>query len=291
MADVVESQVDTTNGPHRVRVGGTGPAMMVIPGGPGWGTDYLIDSVVELIGGSHRLYFVDQRGAGRSPVGTGPLTVEAYVDDMAEIADHFGLDQFDILGHSFGGLQTMMFAITYPDRVHRMVLADSDGPERRRWEAVFAPGSEFDRRTKVEDQDEIARITADPSWMSDQVVLDRYLALAYRPLYADPSTAGRIKHGMDETRFLQLLATTDAVRNALSDWDIRADLKDVAAPTLLVYCRDSIHDPETPRSLHELLPDSKLVLVDGGHDPMNEDGAGFKAAVDDFYLAFMPVDE
>ena len=282
MRAVVGVMVETPYGLHQVRVGGGGTPMMVIPGGPGWGADYMIESLVELLGERRRLFFVDQRGTGGSPVGSGPLTVEAYVEDMMAIADHLELDRFDILGHSFGGLQTLISAVEHQDRLDRIVIADGDPPTRTLWEAASASGSPFDQRTRQEDQAEIAELTADPLWMSNQTTLDRYLVLAYRPLYADPTAAEQINHGLNKSRFLQLQATTRSVRTALADWDITMNLKRVSNPTLLVYSRDSIFGEETPEALLDLLPNSKLEWVEGGHTPFIEDPEPFRTAVEDF---------
>ncbi len=119
--------------------------------------------------------------------------------------------------------------------------------------------------------------------MSDQDAFNRFLILAYRPLYADPRVAERIDHGMDWTRYLQLQATTKAVRAALGDWDFTEDLRGISIPTLLVYCRESIFDRRVPELLLELLPNAVLVWVDGGHAPFIEDPEAFQNAVHAFF--------
>ncbi|MEA2001037.1 MAG: alpha/beta hydrolase [Actinomycetota bacterium] len=277
-----EFMVDTPNGPHMVRSVGSGSPMMVVPGGPGWGADYMIDSLSEALAGAHRLVFVDQRGTGASPVGIGPLTADAFIQDMAAIADRLGIDELDVLGHSFGGLQVLMFAIAYPDRVGQIVIADGDPPTRGLWERASASGSPFDQRTRPEDIAEMAAVTADPDWMADQALLDRYLVAAYRPLYASPTVATTIRHGMDGKRFTQLQLTTQAVRDELGAWDITAQLTNVSAPVLLVYCRESIHGTATAESLRGALPNSKLIWVEGGHAPFIEDPSAFTSAVNAF---------
>gem|GEM_PF-6313254 len=77
MTGVTTMMVDAPQGVHRVRLSGEGPPLFVVPGSPGFRATYLIDSVTALLGGSHRLVFIDQRGAGGSPVGDGPLSIEA----------------------------------------------------------------------------------------------------------------------------------------------------------------------------------------------------------------------
>jgi proline iminopeptidase len=276
-------RVDTPNGPHFVRRAGHGPPMMVVPGGPGLGAEYMIEPVIRLLGDQHELLFVDQRGTGESSVGTGPLTVEAFVEDMAAVADALGLDRLDLLGSSFGGLQVLLFAVAYPDRVRRIVVSDGDPPTRQLFGMVWGPDSPFSRRVLPEDQAEIERITAIPDWMSDQELLDRYLIAYFRAFYLDPRTAGTIQHGLDAAKFTQMGATSRSVRDTLGDWDFTADLASVIAPVLLVYCRDSIFGASTPEVLRDVLPNATLALVDGGHLPFIEDPQAFTSAVRGFF--------
>lgn len=283
MPAVINEMVDTPNGPHAVRLVGNGPPMMVVPGGIGFGAEYMVEPVAGLLSEHHRLIFVDQRGTGASPVGTGPLTVDAYVADMESLADHFGLDRFDLLGHSFGGLQVLLFAIDHPERVGRIVIADGDPPHRELWKAAFAPGSPYEQRTRSGDATEMAEITADPAWMDDQDLVNRYLLLEYRPLYVDPTIAGEVRHGMDGSRLKQMRLTSRAVRGSLGEWDIRPQLPSIQAPVLLVYGRQSIFETEAARIYADLLPNSELVWVEGGHSPFLEDPKGFAASVDEFF--------
>ena len=51
----------------------------------------------------------------------------------------------------------------------------------------------------------------------------------------------------------------------------------------LVYGRQSIFETEAARIYADLLPNSELVLVEGGHSPFLEDPKGFAASVDEFF--------
>jgi len=285
MAHVKTVMVDTPNGTHRVRLAGEGRPLLVVPGGPGFGATYLVESVTELLGDRHRLVFIDQRGAGRSPVGTGDLSIEAYVEDAAAIADELGIGHFDIMGHSFGGLQTMFVAATYPTRVDRVILIDGDAPTRNLFEAAFAPGTPIYQRTRPEDVEEKAAIMAAPDWMFDQKQLDRWVILEFRAFYKDPSMSAMVPHDFDGEMHNQWRATSSAVRSALGDWDITPLLPSVASPVLLVYCRDSILGSEIPATYDKLLPNSRLVWVEGGHTPPAEDPLAFASAVRSFFAS------
>lgn len=280
----VTETVETPNGPHQVRVAGHGPPMMVVPGGPGFGAEYMIGPLVEQLGHVRTMLFVDQRGSGGSPVGRGPLTMAAYVDDMAAIVDHFGHDRVDVLGHSFGGLQALWFAMTVSSRVGRVVIADGDGPTHAIWAGAFAPGAPLDRRSRPEDAERVRAISATDGWTGNQQLVDEYLVARFGAMYTDRRVAEGIIHGMDGPAVKQLDVTTAALRADLGDWDITDRLATITAPVLLVYCRDSIQDAATSTELLAGLPFAALVWVDGGHAPFIEDPEGFQVAVVPFLM-------
>ena len=277
--------IETPNGAMAVRRVGSGPPMMVIPGGPGFGCNYLLRPLVELLGAEHDLVFVDQRGAGASPVGDGPLTMEAYLEDMVAVADSLSLERFDVLGNSFGGLQAQHFAIAHPERVRRLILADSDSPTRSAWRKAVEPGGVMHRRVRQEDVDEIARIERIDGWMDDPDLFQGYLAATFRHWYVDPTTVDSIEHGLTPDRYRQLGETSTQVRGSMGDWDIGTDLQSVNAATLILACRDSILGSEIPHILDAMLPNSTLVWVEGGHLPFVEDPDAFSRAMSEFFTA------
>lgn len=76
----------------------------------------------------YRVIAFDQRGRGRSDWDPQHhYYTDAYVADLAALADHLELAGFDLLGHSMGGVNALVYASTHPARVGRMVIEDA-GP-------------------------------------------------------------------------------------------------------------------------------------------------------------------
>lgn len=69
------------------------------------------------------VYAVDQRNHGRSPHSP-EFSYELMVADLLEFMDEHGLASAHVLGHSMGGKTAMHFALSHPDRVDRLVVAD-----------------------------------------------------------------------------------------------------------------------------------------------------------------------
>ena len=71
---------------------------------------------------------MDLRGRGRSDI-TPPGTYgwDSHVRDLLEIAELYGADSFDVIGHSMGGFIGMSLAAQYPRRCGRLLLIDAVG--------------------------------------------------------------------------------------------------------------------------------------------------------------------
>lgn len=70
-----------------------------------------------------RVLAPDLRGHGRSPYEP-PWTAERHVADVLAVLDAEGVEQADLVGHSFGGLIAVHLARTASRRVRRLVLLD-----------------------------------------------------------------------------------------------------------------------------------------------------------------------
>lgn len=66
---------------------------------------------------------VDVRNHGRSGHST-QMNYQLMVEDLAQTLDALNVKKAAILGHSMGGKLAMTFAVTHPDRVSKLILAD-----------------------------------------------------------------------------------------------------------------------------------------------------------------------
>jgi pimeloyl-ACP methyl ester carboxylesterase len=75
----------------------------------------------------YRCITYDRRGWGRSrsdPAGEQPGYVS---DDLHRLANHLGLDRFHVAATAAGGIGALDYALTHPERVRSLVVADSIG--------------------------------------------------------------------------------------------------------------------------------------------------------------------
>ena len=69
------------------------------------------------------VHLVDQRNHGRS-FWSDIFDYDVMVNDLLQYLNHHGINQCVVLGHSMGGKTAMAFALNYPDRVQKLIIAD-----------------------------------------------------------------------------------------------------------------------------------------------------------------------
>lgn len=105
---------------HR-RITGEGQPLLLLHG--------LFGSLENLGGVNQRLqdgweiHGLDLRNHGRSPH-TDTMDYPAMAEDVIAYMDEQGLDRVCLLGHSMGGKTAMQVALSYPERVEKVIVAD-----------------------------------------------------------------------------------------------------------------------------------------------------------------------
>ena len=75
---------------------------------------------------SYHVRALDQRGHGDSAWAEPPdYSYARYAADVAAIVEQLDLKDFVMVGHSMGGLVSLIYAATYPGRVRKIVIVDS----------------------------------------------------------------------------------------------------------------------------------------------------------------------
>lgn len=95
--------------------------VIMLHGEPGVPMDYTL--VAEALSSKYQVIAFDQRGTGNSPAKGSKYSMEEYIEDINVITQHFGVKEFHLFGHSWGGLYAQIYAEKYPERVLSMFLS------------------------------------------------------------------------------------------------------------------------------------------------------------------------
>ncbi|MCA6215555.1 alpha/beta hydrolase [Ideonella sp. B7] len=226
-----------------------------------------------------RVCALDQRGRGASQWDPAhEYYTDRYVADLLAVADAMGLQRFDLLGHSMGGINAIVFASQHPERVGRLVIEDA-GPGA----FEHSPGATRIRREMASTPDRFASWDAASAFMRAQrpsvteEARQQRLHSMLKPL-DDGSFTWRYDHvGIAATRL-----NPDPARVV----DLRPHVAALRCPTLVVRGgRSDYLQAEMAAEMRALNPRLReTVIPDAGHYVHDDQPALFNAQVRAFLL-------
>jgi 3-oxoadipate enol-lactonase len=212
-----------------------------------------------------RVLVWDQRGFGRSTDRAGAGGPGVAAADLQALLDQLEIGVADVVGQSMGGWAALGLALAEPERVRRLVLADTLG-------GIASP----DVLAKLRERASAAA----PGGLGGAEALGRHPAL-------DPSFGDREPALAHLYQMLGAFGEPDLARVAPRLFALRrADpaLRALAVPTLFVVgSRDALFPPDAIRAAAARLPDARVVEIAGaGHSPYFEQAAEWNARVAEF---------
>ena len=233
--------------------------------------------IAEALQPEMRVIAFDQRGRGESDWDPARnYYTDIYVADLAGIVDALRLANFDLLGHSMGGINAIVYAARCPQRVRRLVIEDagpgafeaSAGAARIRKELATTP----DRFASWEEAAAFMRELR-PTVTED--ARQQRLRSMLKPL---PS--GGFTWRYDHAGITAARLDPDASRIV----DVVPSLQALACPTLVLRgSRSDYLQPEMAQRMCELNPRISCVAIsDAGHYIHDDQPARFAHAVTGF---------
>jgi pimeloyl-ACP methyl ester carboxylesterase len=185
---------------------------------------------------THRVILFDLRGHGRSQRTATGYDVERMTSDLESLIVRLTDEPVSIIGHSYGALVGLNFALRHPDRVRKLAVVEAPLP---------------------------------PSSFSE---LDVFLNAPEGELVRALPEAIRAKlaaRGRQSARFVQSVRFLAEQTSLVSDLRSAADVPDAVlarlrCPLLAVYGTDSSCRP-TGQRLARVVPGASLIEMSGGH--------------------------
>jgi len=189
-----------------------------------------------------RVLRYDTRGHGDSPVPPGPYSVADLGRDVIAVLDRLELDRVSFCGLSIGGMTGMWLGVNAPERIDRLAIC-STGMQ-------LPPPSMWTERA--------AQVRADGVEPLFESTLERWFTPEFPE--RNPETIERIRKSFVSTPPEGYASCCEA----LAAFDMRGQLVDIAAPTLVIAGEDDpVGTPERAGAIGEEIEDSTVVILPG----------------------------
>lgn len=273
-----------------VREVGKGQPIVVLHGGPDFDHTYLLPDL-DRLANSYRLIYYDQRGRGRSAEGVRPedVTLASDIADLDKVRDHYRLARTAILGHSWGTVLALEYAIRHPDRVSHLILMNP------------APASAADygqfrkeRREKMgADLDRIRAVAATDAFKAgDPDAVVAYYRIHFKGALARPEDFERLMAIMTPS-----FTTSEAILKArqvedrlmadtwdLDGYDALPKLRSLNIPTLVIYSDHDFIPSFVSEHIAQALPAARFVTMkECGHFAYLECPEPVRKEIDTFF--------
>ena len=261
-----EAPIPVAKGELYSRVIGQGQPLIVLHGGPDFDHSYLVPDL-DRLSDSFRLLYYDQRGRGRSAERVQPedVSLESEMADLDAVRRHFGLGSAALLGHSWGAVLALEYAIRHPDRVSHLVLMNP------------APASREDflllRKERLEQWgaavEELKAMSATAGYREgDPDTVAAYYRIHFKAALARAEDLEKVIASLRASFSKEGILKARAVEDRLMDetwladhYDLHPRLETLSIPTLVVYGDHEFIPAACAAHIARAIPRARLVTM------------------------------
>lgn len=263
---------------------GEGDPIIVVHGGPVMDHSYLLPHFDQLAK-DHKLIFYDQRACGKSSleVDSSKMSMKGFAEDIELIRQGLKLGKVSILGHSWGGLISMHYAINYPQNIQSLILSGSTAPssqdnsiEQRAMASLFTKEDKDQRNEVIQSE---AFKNREPS------AIRELLLMSFRKQFVDEKLTDELNLFVPPDYFKRS-GLIGLLSNELTDYDLYASLGALEIPTLLIYGEAESSMKISGKKLSTTISGASLVGIDNsGHFPFIENPGQYFGTISTFISA------
>ena len=289
--------IATPKGPHQVWVKrvGNNPKLklLLLTGGPGLSHAYLevMDSFLPGAGVEYYHYDQLETGASDRPDDPDLWTLPRYVDEVDQVRKAIGgtKDNFCLLGHSWGGVLAIEYALAHQDQMKCMVISNmmasipayNDYAKR-----VLQPRMDQTILNKILTMEATGK-TEDPEYM--QLLMPHWYEkhVLRRPADQWPEPVVRAGENINRRFYVTMQGPSEmGASGRLSNWERFADLKRINVATLVISGKYDTMDPRYMAAMVKQLPRGELAATNGSHMAFYDDQPTYFAKLTAFLRKF-----
>jgi proline iminopeptidase len=275
---------------------GQGSPLVILHGGPGASHDYLLPWLLALAR-TNRVIFIDERGSGRSErlADLHQYTNENMVEDLEAVRSALDLGKISILGHSFGGVLALGYALKYQENLTHLVLASTFASTKAMNEVLAREKAKMppEKLARLEELEKAGLFGKGEIWEHGRYPTD-YQKLAWGDGYfpfqfgAHPDANYDPTNGQEPTNWDLYLEMWGSHGEFVIDGNLTSveyvdRLPTIKVPTLVMAGDHDECDPSLARTMHEKIANSKLVILpNSGHQAFRDQPKLWIESVRDF---------
>ena len=257
--------------------------VLLLHGGPGCTHEYFESFESFLPQEGIEFIYYDQLGSAYSdqPTDTSLWSLPRFVEEVEQVRVALGLDKdnFYLLGHSWGGILAMQYALKYQEHLKGLIISD-----------MMASCPKYGQYA-----DSVLSKQMDPAVLAEIRALEargdfanpRYMALLMpnfyekhilcRPAAEWPDAVNRTFAKLNQQVYVQMQGPSEfGIAGNLEKWDVSGELPKIKVPTLVIGASHDTMDPAYMQWMSTQLPQGHFLLCpDGGHMCMWDDQAHF----------------
>src|SRR6516162_10496568 len=183
--------IKTDGATIHVRVGGNGPAVVMLHGFGDTGDMWA--PLAAVLAKDHTIIVPDLRGMGLSSYPDSGYDKKTQAQDIARVMDKLNVQKADLVTHDIGNMVGYALAVQYPDRITRWAVIDAPLPGIGPWDEILKSpllwhfnfrGPDVDRLVKGRERIYLDRfyneLSANPKSI-DEATRSHYAKLYARP--------------------------------------------------------------------------------------------------------------
>ena len=198
-------------------------------------------------------------------------TIDRFVDEVEQVRTALGLDHFYLLGHSWGGVLALEYALAHQDHLAGLVISNmmSSAPDYQIYNNELAKKMDPKVVQQIHDL-EAAGKTDDPAY---EKILEGYYAEHICRVVPFPDPVVRAFKNLNKKVYTLMQGPSEfGISGRLEKWDRKADLPKITVPTLTIGGGNDTMDPKHMAWMAtQVQQGASLTCPQGSHLAMYDD--------------------
>ncbi len=264
--------------------------LLLLHGGPGMTHEYFESADSYLPAAGIEYYYYDQLGSYYSdqPNDSTLWELPRFVEEVEQVRQALGLtkDNFFLLGHSWGGILGIEYALKYQEHLKGLIVSNmmASIPAYNEYATkVLMPTMDQAVLAEVK-AIEAKQDYANPRYMELLIPHHYEHHLLRMPAAQWPDPVNRAMKHLNPAIYIPMQGPSElGASGKLVRWDRTGDLKNIAVPTLVIGAQHDTMDPEHMKWMAGAMAKGRhLHLPNGSHMSMYDDQQAYFAGLVQF---------